>query len=151
LASSVAHYLNLPPLPPPSKCRNPSVSTQDFLWRTFLGTNALETDSLPATIKDAISGMVMESWRRTIYHEPVSKESPFCSRCATLVCKSDRHTDLTPSLNLLKKESAKLRRATAALRFYKATCPSCPCSACKKSAERKALLDRAANNGIKAY
>lgn len=57
---AVAAYLNLPPLPPPAKKGRQSASIQDFLWRTFLGTNDEETSSLPSTIKEAICGMIME-------------------------------------------------------------------------------------------
>lgn len=57
---AVAAYLNLPPLPPPAKKGRQSASIQDFLWRTFLGTNEEETSSLPASIKDAIRGMMLE-------------------------------------------------------------------------------------------
>lgn len=57
---AVAAYLNLPPLPPPAKKGQQSASIQDFLWRTFLGTNEEETSSLPSTIKDAICSMIFE-------------------------------------------------------------------------------------------
>lgn len=130
---AVASYLNLPPLPPPAKKGRQSASIQDFLWRTFLGTNEEETSSLPSTIKEAICGMILESWRRTVHNEPFSLDSPFCPHCTSLICTSNGQADFMQSLTIFMRESAKLRRATAPLRLYSSKAPTCTCTTCKKA------------------